>query len=147
MKKVIALLFFAAFTASAFAQGLFKPVPKDLFVPDASSTKALVNTSVWLPRISAGVVANQFTYNKETKKLDMTAFSKVGLGLSYAHFVPVNDLPYNNFSVNGFVFFPTNDSGLSFVISASALQYISLGLGYDVKLKTVFGLTGIVYTF
>ena len=77
----------------------------------------------------------------------MTSFSKVGLGISAAHFVPVNDVPYNNFSINGFVFFPTNDSGLSFVVSASALQYLSLGVGYDVKLKTIFGLTGIVYTF
>jgi hypothetical protein len=147
MKKLIAILFFAIFTASAFGQGIFKPVPDNLFKSHSPNYTAIQNASVWLPRFSAAVVANQFTYNKETKNLDMTSFSKVGLGISYSHFVPVNDLPYNNFSANAFVFFPTNDSGVSFALTVSALQYINVGAGYDVKLKTPFILTGIAYTF
>jgi hypothetical protein len=147
MKKLIVILLFAVFTASAFTQGLFRPLPDNLFKTNMAALNAPQNVSVWIPRLSAGVVANQFTYNKETKNLDMTSFSKVGLGISYAHYIPINDAPYNNFSVNGFLFFPTNESGLSLVVSVSALQYVSIGAGYDIKLKQVFALTGITYTF
>jgi hypothetical protein len=147
MKKLIAILFFAVITASVFGQSMFKPVPDNLFKSHSPNYTAIQNASVWLPRFSAAVVANQFTYNKETKNLDMTLFSKIGLGISYSHFIPVNDLPYNNFSLNGFVFFPTAESGVSFAVTASALQYVNIGAGYDVKLKVPFILTGISYTF
>ena len=147
MKKLIAILFFAVITASCFAQSIWQPVPSSLFKARSAPFGTVATPGTWLPRFSAAVVANQFTYNKETKNFDMSTFSKVGLGMSYAHFVPVNDLPYNNFSLNGFVFFPTNDSGVSFALTISALQYINLGAGFDVKLKTPFLLTGITYTF
>jgi len=151
MKKLIVLLLLAGLFATASAQikrvSLFQPVPSNLFDQDNIGLKALKNGSVFIPRISAGVIANQFTYNKDTKQIDMTSFSKVGLGLSYAHFIPLNDEAYNNYSFNAFVFFPVDESGLSLALTVSALQYINIGLGYDLGNKQVFGLTGITYTF
>jgi hypothetical protein len=146
MKKLIIIALFALFSVLSYSQGIFRPVPVN-FTSDKYALNQSATPSVWIPRISAGVVANQFTYNSVTKQLDETSFSKVGLGISYAHYIPVNDTPYNNFSLNGFVFFPTNNSGLSLVASISALQYLSIGIGYDIKLKEVFALTGITYTF
>ena len=144
MKKLIIILLFICTSSLVFSQGLLRPVQKDLF---QTNQKALESSHAWIPRISAGVIANQFTYNTETKHLDMTSFSKVGLGMSYAHFIPVDDLPYNNYSLNGFVFFPTDGSGLSLAATISALEYINTGFGYDFGVNKVFLLTGITYTF
>jgi hypothetical protein len=156
MKKILFVLSLLAIFAIGNAQrtrvGLFSPVPTNLFTYAESADNGLIKasngTSVWIPRFTAGIVANQFTYNTATKNLDMSAFSKVGMGISYAHYVPVNDLPYNNFSLNGFVLFPVQDeSGFSLALTVSALQYINIGAGYDFGFKKVFGLTGLVYTF
>ena len=143
--KVFVLgLFLSGVELAASAQGLFKPVPADLFT---TNQKALESSHAWIPRISAGVIANQFTYNVDTKKLDKSAFSKVGLGMSLASFIPVDGEPYNNYSLNAFVFFPVDDTGLALAATISALEYISAGVGYDFGVKKVFLLTGITYTF
>lgn len=144
MKKLIIILLFMCTSSLGFSQGLLKPVPADLF---ETNQKAIESSHMWISRISAGVIANQFTYNVDTKHLDMTSFSKVGLGMSYAHFIPVEGLPYNNYSLNGFIFFPTDGSGLSLAATLSALEYISAGFGYDFGVNKVFLLTGITYTF
>ena len=143
-KVFILGLFLSGIGLTASAQGLFKPVPADLF---QTNQKALESSHAWIPRISAGVIANQFVYNKETKHLDMSSFTKVGLGMSYAHFIPIDGLPYNNYSLNAFVFFPVEESGLALAATISALEYINAGIGYDFGVKKVFLLTGITYTF
>lgn len=144
MKKLIIILLFACTSTLVFPQGIFKPVPADLF---QTNQKALESSHAWIPRISAGVIANQFVYNKETKHLDMSSFTKVGLGMSYAHFIPIDGLPYNNYSLNAFVFFPVEESGLALAATISALEYINAGIGYDFGVNKVFLLTGITYTF
>ena len=146
MKKLIIILLFACTSVLVFPQGIFKPVPADLF---SIGQKDVVLTHAWIPRIAAGVIANQFTYNVETKNLDMSSFSKVGLGMSYAHYIPVDGLPYNNYSLNAFVFLPVVEpqSGLALAATVSALKYINVGIGYDFGVNKVFGLTGIQYTF
>lgn len=147
MKKILLLftLLFAFFTINA--QSIFKPVTAGDILNKSKALKVGESVSTWFPRLSAGVIANQFTY--EDKKLVQSAFSKVGLGISYVHYILVDGEPYNNFSVNGFVFLPVKEpeSGLSLAATISALQYINLGFGYDFGLKRVFGLTGISYTF
>lgn len=149
MKKLIILILFVSLTLASYSQGIFKPVPKNLFVSGDNALKATGATSVFIPRISVGLVANQFTYNSTTKELDLSSFSKVGLGLSVAHFIPIDGLPYNNYSINAFIFFPTQqpENGLSLALTVSALKYINVGLGYDFGIKRPFALTGITYTF
>jgi hypothetical protein len=147
MKKLLIALSLLLTVTLCQAQSIWQPVPSTLFKAKSAPFGVVATPGTWIPRFSAAVVATQFTYNKETKNLDMSSFSKVGMGISYVHYVPVNDVPYNNFSLNGFVFFPTNDSGISVAVTVSALQYISAGIGYDVKLKSPFALTGLTYTF
>lgn len=152
MKKLILISYFLLASLVGFSQvSIWKPVPSNLFSAKkyGAALSARDTTSIWLTRISVGVVANQFTYNAVTRQLQGTVFSKVGVGMSYAHYVPSpGDLPYNDFSLHCFVFLPTTpDDGLSFAASISSLKYLNLGIGYDVKLKQPFLLTGAVYTF
>lgn len=149
MKKLIVLLLFVSLTLASYSQGLFKPVPQDLFTSGDHALKATGASSVFIPRISAGLIANQFSYNSTTKELDLSSFSKVGLGLSVAHFIPIDELPYNNYSINAFIFFPTQqpENGLSIALTISTLKYINIGAGYDFGVKRVFALTGVTYTF
>ena len=149
MRRLLLILTIVMLTIMVGAQGLFKPVPATLFKDKGITPKAGENYSAWLPRISAGIVANQFTYNKDTEEIEMSAFSKVGLGMSYAHYILIDDKPYNNYSFSGFVFFPTEEpmSSLSLVATISTLRYINLGMGYDFGIKKVFALTGVAYTF
>jgi len=150
MKKILLLItLFACTGILGYSQGIFKPVPSDLFTSGTYYVKQAKNTHVWLPRLSAGVVANQFTYNKTTGNLDMSSFTKVGLGISYAHFVPGETEPYNDYSFNGFIFLPTKEpeSGLALALTVSALKYINAGMGYDFGPNKFFLLTGLTYTF
>ena len=149
MKKLLIVLLLACTIVLMYSQGLFRPVPDNLFTNSEDGVRTVVLTHAWIPRISASVIANQFTYNKETKNLDMSSFSKVGLGISYAHFIPIDELPYNNYSLNAFIFFPVvePESGLALAVTISTLKFINVGIGYDTGVKKMFALTGVQYSF
>ena len=149
MKKTLLILIFAIIGIASYAQSIWKPVPADLFKTyNKSLTVGQVQKTVeWIPRISAGLIAVQWTL--EDGIIQQSAFNKVGLGFSYARFIDNEGTPYNDLSVNGFVFFPTDGSSSALTIAAtvSALKYIQVGLDYDFGLKKVGLLTGIAYTF
>jgi hypothetical protein len=146
MRKLITILFLAAFTLSVSGQGPFRPVPSNLLTTADKSLKVGLSPSAWLFRLSAGVMATQWQI--ENKQIVQSTFNKVGIGGSYAHFIQAEGLPYNDFSVNGFVFFPT-DGGAKLTLAAtvSALKYINVGLCYDFGTKKPGLLTGLSYTF
>jgi hypothetical protein len=146
MKKVVLIGIFAILAISANAQGLFKPVPSNLFAQNLKGLNATQTTSMWIPRISAGIIADQWIV--VDKKIQHSAFSKVGLGLSYAHFIQSEGLPYNDYSFNGFLFFPTDGTTKpTLALTVSALKYIQVGIDYDFGVQKVGLLTGITYTF
>jgi hypothetical protein len=170
MRKLIVLFFLAAFTVTVSAQTyyaasplwkeltqtsaqnapvkFFSPVPTDLF---KTGVKA-VNPSVWLLRPMATITAIQLNWNKVTKQFDASALSSAGLGVSYAHFVEANGLPYNNFSVNALLLLggnieATEPASMSFAITGSFMNFVSLGGLYNFGNKSFGILTGVAIKF
>jgi hypothetical protein len=153
MKKIIVLLFFVAFTVSAFAQSAFKPVPKNLFVLDASSLKSVPVTSIWLWRFSAEVTAVELTWNKTSKQFDSSPLSSVGPAIGYRHFVPLADgTPYNDFGVNIAALLGTdinqiNPASIKLALLINAFQFVNVGVDYSFSGKTVGILLGASINF
>ena len=160
MKKLLIAFAFLAIALTGFGQkiSMFLPVPDDLFTSEVTIDRTFRGTLIWLPRWAAGVTASQLNFNKVTKKLEIGAFSKYGIGLSMAHYVEVDGLPYNNFSINGFLFIPTQNEiyNFSLGITASAFNFWGLNLqaGIDFepgKIKSdyfpVAPLIGVKYNF
>ena len=162
MKKLIFLFALLCVTLASVGQsrwdGFFKPVPKDMF----STNRAV--SSQWLFRPTVTVTSLTFKIKQTDGKFDgiQSAFlSKAGAGLTFAHYIEVDGLPYNNFSVNGILLLPTSNalgvvteenSSVALAVTVSALQYINVGLGYDIIkgvpiAQNFFLLTGVQLTF
>jgi hypothetical protein len=152
MKKLIILFSFIAIFACTSAQErqvkFFAPVPNDLFKTGVK----VVNPSVWLFRPVATITAIQLNWNKVTKKFDASALSSAGLGISYSHFIEANGLPYNNFSANAFLLLGaslenTEPANISFALTGSFMNFVSLGGLYNFQSKSFGILTGVAIKF
>jgi len=155
MKKVFLILSLVALMVTANAQvksvPLFTPVPDDLFASDVYGLKSLENASVWILRPSIQVTAVQLTWNKEKKSFDSTPLSSVGAGISYQHYIEVDEHPFNNFGVNAFVLLGTDISQVSpaSLGIATTVNYsvINAGIGYNFGNKVPFILTGVTLKY
>jgi hypothetical protein len=152
MKKFILLLCLVVFMTTVQAQQprakFFAPVPTDLF---KSGVKA-VNPSVWLLRPTATVTAIQLNWNRVTKSFDASALSSAGLGVSYAHYIEANGLPYNNFSLNALLLLGASlenpePANMSFALTGSFINFVSLGGLYNFSNKSFGILTGVLIKF
>jgi hypothetical protein len=158
MKKVIILLAFIAFAATAASQspweGFFKPFGIQSFdkrVAVKGLVKA-VNPSVWMFRPAVELSAMKLSYDKDTKQWNSSSFTSVGMGIGYQHYITVDEVPYNNFGFNLLMLYnavptETAEAGISLAGTVSALKFIDVGVGYDFQMKVVFGLMGIKYNF
>lgn len=154
MKKLLITIAFLTITSAGFSQSIWEPIPEDLFTAESTVDRTFRGTSIWLPRWTAGISASQLNYNKVTKKLEPVSFSKIGIGFSWAHYVESDGLPYNNFSVNAFLFLPTlnTDNIISLAVTVSALQYLQIGFDFEPgkwnsDYFPVSPLLGLKYTF
>lgn len=145
------LVIFTCVSAQERHVAFFSPVPKDLFTPAQGGLKA-VNPSLWLLRPTAEITAVQLNWNKVTKQFDASALSSAGLGISYAHFVEANGLPYNNFSVNALLLLggninQTEPASMSIALTGSFMNFVSLGGLYNLQSKSFGILTGVAIKF
>lgn len=155
MKRILLILSLVALMVTANAQvksvPLFTPVPEDLFASDEYGLKSLENASVWMLRPSIQVTAVQLTWNKEKKSFDSAPLSSVGAGISYQHYIEVDEQPFNNFGVNAFVLLGTDISQVSpaSLGIATTVNYsvINAGVGYNFGNKVPFILTGITLKY
>jgi hypothetical protein len=153
MKKAILLFILCGLFATVNAQvKFFNPVPDNLFKEPVSGAKAIENPSVWLFRPVATVTAIQLNWNKATKSFDATALSSAGLGVSYAHFIESNGLPYNNFSVNALLLLGASletpePASVSLALTGSFMNFISVGGLYNFGSKSFGILTGVAIKF
>lgn len=155
MKKIILLFALIALFATGNAQiksvPLFKPVPQDLFTADQYDLKSLENASIWMLRPSIQITAVQLIWNKETKSFDSSPLSSIGAGISYQHYIEVNEKPFNNFGVNAFVLLGTDITEVSpaSLGIATTINYsiINAGVGYNFGNKAPFLLTGVTLKY
>jgi hypothetical protein len=151
MMIVILLSLGATINAQSKWDGFFKPVTADrLQVADRSLSGA------FLFRPAATIIATEFRLSYNDEGFDgivSSPLSKAGIGVSYAHYIMSGEEPFNDWSVNGMLMFPTNgNTNMGLAVTVSALRYINLGLGYDfIKgspfRENLFFLTGVQYTF
>ena len=154
MKKLLFLIALLCMTLVSVGQGrwdgFFKPVPKDMF----NNTKAV--SSQWLFRPSVTLTALTFNLKYTDGKFEgfgSEFLSKTGAGLTFAHYIEVDGLPYNNFSISGLVLMPTDEDPLvSLAVSVTALKYVNVGLGYEINksvpvAQNLFLMTGVQLTF
>ena len=153
MKKVILIIVLAAFCVASYPQkpfsGFFKPVPKDLM---QYNIQGIGGSNVWLFRPAATITALQLTYNKEFKTFQASSLTSAGIGISYAHFIDQEGVPYSDYGFNFLVLTDTELNGVTFsdlylAVTASAFQFVSVGAGYNLGLKQVFFLTGVTINF
>lgn len=137
MKKLLLLAsIFALLSLSVGAQGLFRPIPKDLFTANKSVLKAVETPSVWLWRISAEVTAVELIYNKETKQFDSQPLSSAGPAIGYKHFTELPDgSPYCDFGVSLACLLGTDitqvvPANIKGALLINAFQYLNVGVDY-----------------
>lgn len=155
MKKIFLVLSLVALMVTTNAQvksvPLFSPVPDNLFSSAEYGLKSLENASVWMLRPSIQVTAVQLTWNKDKKSFDSSPLSSVGAGVSYQHYIEVNEKPFNNFGVNAFVLLGTDITEVSpaSLGIAATINYsiINAGVGYNFGSKTPFLLTGVTLKY
>lgn len=157
MKKLIIILLLVAFGTVTFAQGFFTPIGTqkwDRLVAQKGLVKA-VNPQMWVLRPAISITSFKYTYNKDTKKAEVSNYLASGLGVGFQHYIESDEGPYNNYGANLLLLFNTvplgtveePNAGVSLAGTFSALKLIDIGLGYDFSVKQVFLMGGIKYNF
>lgn len=156
MKRVLILFALMLFAVSVSAQTknkLFTPVTYAQVV-NAQGLRGVdkVADGAFILRFQATLAATVSKYDSETKKVVSTPLSRIGGGLSYAHYIPVDGVPVNNYSFNALVLIPTDaitNVGAALTVS---MFNVNVGVLYDFVKGNTFKdniglLTGISLTF
>lgn len=156
MKKLILLLLVIVSTVTISAQtpfkGFWRPLDRAAFQTigtidqDARTDR---NANLWLFRPVVTISAMQFML---TNPVEVSSFSSLGTGISYQNIISQNEKPYTRFGINALILFTqkigdVEPASLSFALTGSFWQYISIGGGYSLQAKKFFLLTGIAYNF
>jgi hypothetical protein len=155
LKFLIMALLLSAAGITAMAQskwdGFFKPVTRDHFYYAARSQAAGME-NIWKFRPAVEISAAKISYDKDLKQWSSAAFTSIGMGIGFQHYIDNGGTIYNNFGFNVLMLYtavPTEQTqaGISIAGTVSALKFIDVGAGYDFQIKQVFILTGIKYNF
>ena len=151
MKKIICIISLVLFCVVAYSQGpltgFFRPVKQNITLKQRTLTSDK-NASTWLFRPTLQLTALQFAPG-EDGKYEVSSLSKAGMGISYMHYTDNNGVPYANFGVNVLALFPTDNeiAKTTIVVGFTGFQFVSIGAGYDLGIKKMVFLTGMVYSF
>jgi len=156
MKKLLITFLFLAIGLSGIAQGpwngFFKPINRTLFLPIETidrDVKVDETTSFWLFRPVVSITAMQFLFESP---VTVSSLSSFGTGVSFQNIINANAAPYTRFGFNALLLFSqkigdVEPASLSFALTGSFLNYVSVGGGYSLQAKKFFILTGITYNF
>lgn len=107
-------------------------------------------TNQWFPRPKLQLTAIQIFPGEESETRMLSSF---GIGFSWAHFTPQEDVLYQDFSVDlslllgGDVTKEKNPLELSVAGTITGWQYMTVGGGYNFMMKKWFALLGASYSF
>lgn len=148
MKKLIFLFVLVAITVTSFSQGVFRPVPANLFQSQdkAFNLKAGTTTHVVLWRFDATVVTNEFIF--EGNQVTSKTLSAVGPGFGAKWYVPKSDVdptPYNVVGISGAVLLGTdiyqpNLAAVKIAVLVNAFQFFTAGVAYTPNATGKFSL-------
>ena len=148
MKKLLIALFFVVITVTITAQGLFKPVPKNLF---SGERDLKATNSAWLMRLNAGVVGTSYAKNKETGTFEVLPLNALGFGISYLHYKDVEGLPFNDFGFNALLLQNTQTPGMGVGVygtyNTGPIGLLNVGGHYDFISNRFMLDTGLTFHF
>ena len=133
-------------------KGFFRPVEASDIVTVGTKSP----NSAWKIRPTATLVATSYTLKFDEAGqfvgFNPSYLSSTGMGLSYAHYIISNGVPYNNYSINALLLLPTiAGQGMSIAGTVSAFEFLNLGVGYQLNSgafkEKLFFLTGVSITF
>jgi hypothetical protein len=149
MKKLIVSLLLISLSVITFSQGVFRPVPADLFKANdkALNLKAGTTTHVILWRFDATVVAQEVIFGPG-KEVTSKTLSAVGPGFGAQWYVPKSDTdptPYNIFGISGAILLGTNIyqpelESIKIAVLANAFQFFTAGVAYTPNAANKFSL-------
>jgi hypothetical protein len=153
MKRLLIIISFILLASVLTAQhvGLFRPVPQTLFQSSPGVLNASQNSSVWLWRLNANLIADELVWDKSTKQFNSIPLSAVGPGIGYHHFVELdNGAPYNDWGVNFLILIGTNieqitPANLKAAFTINAFNIANIGV--DTNFKTFGILFGVSVNF
>jgi hypothetical protein len=151
MKKIVIFLALISVTLfSATAQnhwsGFWRPVEKSTLTGKAPGDKSFE----FKFRPAAEMNAVQFTWDKEEKLFESSTFSSAGLGFGLQHYIEKADGSLvNNYGFNALLVLDgsQSSSGVGLAITANALHFVNIGIGYSLTNKTFFIPVGAVWNF
>jgi hypothetical protein len=130
--------------------GFFKPVTYD--APALITRDIGEPVNLWLFRPVVSFTAIQFTWNPLNKRFDNAAFTSIGMGIGYQHYIESKGEPYNDFG-GGILMLANTTTTMEQAASISIagvfnfLDFVSMGAGYDMGREVFFLLTGVSYSF
>jgi hypothetical protein len=159
MKRLIIIVLILVVTLPISAQsrwkGFWKPVTThELWVDDITTDGTIKadRGSLWLYRPIIQVSALSFMPTGDERIFEVGAMNSAGAGISYSNFVEIDGLPYNRFAVNGLILSgydlkEVSPMQVSLAITATLLEKLSFGGGWNFARGKPFILTGVAITF
>jgi len=108
MKRIVLFTLFVFLALAVNSQGLFKPVPANLFQNPQMREIGIARTSstVFIPRLNTGIVGTSFG-----KDYGPEPFSAVGFGVELLRYKDVDGVAFNDFGLNAMYLKNTSNSG------------------------------------
>lgn len=126
----------AIMSIAVSAQSIWKPVPDNLFKTVDGNMRLSALPETWLWRFSALVVAEELSYNSESKLWESKPLSSIGPAAGYRHYSALPDgTPYNDFGINAALLLGTDinhidQASMKAAIVINAFKFINVGGAY-----------------
>lgn len=158
MKRLLILFLFVIFAITINAQGLFKPVPEDLFQPDIQTRITPLMGAVpqvqtiipgkWILRLNTGVMGVSYELKKGSVPVPLSA---ILFGIGYLYYENVNGTPFNVWGVNAGLLTNTQNAGLGLGLfgtyNTNAIGLLNVGGHYDFSVNMFYIDTGLSFKF
>ena len=148
MRKLLIILF-ACISVIGYSQGLFRPVPSNLFPKDLSGSKALKSTFKFIPRLNVGVMGT--SYGRINGVMEVTPLSALGFGIGLLRYKDVEGVPFNDIGLNLMYLqntqTPGGGIGLYGSYNTGPIGLFNLGSHYDFKSNRFFVDVGLTFHY
>jgi len=144
LKVLIIGVFISSIGLSASAQnkfsGMLQPVKLERVNTLLSDNDKAVTTGVFVPRYKVSLASTVFKFNEDTEKIESSPLSRVGAGFSWSHYIVLNNIPYNDYSFDALILFPTDGTtNLGAALTFSALDFYGMSLNAGVMYDFIKG--------
>jgi len=149
MRKLLIILF-ACISVIGYSQGLFRPVPSNLFPKSLNGLKAPKNEFKFVPRLNVGVMGTSYGKNDQNV-MTVTPLSALGFGFGLLRYKDVEGVPFNDIGINLMYLqntqTPGSGIGLYGLYNTGPIGLFNLGSHYDFSVKKFFIDVGLTFHY